>query len=125
MHHLSALLALLPLALAAPAGNSYCPPPPSQSPVWTLHDLYYHSSEVYTTPAHQNSWGYISFNLSNSALSYVTPCSAQSDQLSDFFYGNMWYTCDTPASAPGGAAYFRYDEPTGRVDVNQTWVDGE
>jgi len=95
------------------------------SPTLDVESLYFHASYVFTTPAHQNSWGYVNFNLTNAASPFVTECSAQSDQLQTFFYGTQWYTCPAPSGAPNGtAASFRYQfsETDGRLDVNKTWV---
>lgn len=94
---------------------------------WTVHGFDYHASYLFTTPAHQNSWGYVNFNLTNTAVPYTASCSAASNQLSDFFYGTQWYTCTLPATAPVGAAVtFTYNRPSGELDVNETVVcDGK
>ncbi|KAH9886144.1 hypothetical protein F4778DRAFT_759142 [Xylariomycetidae sp. FL2044] len=93
---------------------------------WTVKDFDYHASYIFTTPAHQNSWGYVSFNLSNPALAYEAQCSAASSQLSDFFYGNFPYTCTVPDADAGGSTTtettFDFSRPSGVLDVNQTWV---
>ncbi|KAF2502308.1 hypothetical protein BU16DRAFT_521056 [Lophium mytilinum] len=120
MKQFIALAAIISSVFAAPTKREECCNDRSKNPEWTVHGLDYHASYIFTTPAHQNSWGYVNFNLTNTAVDYTVACSGDSDQLSDFFYGNMWYTCQTAEGTP--PAYFRYDRPTGRVDLNQTWV---
>lgn len=89
---------------------------------WSLSDLYFHSSVVFSTPAHQIDGGWVSFGLTSQATADVAfECDASSTQLQDWFYGNQWYTC-TANSAAGATAQFRFDRMTGRVDVNQSWT---
>ncbi|ORY68551.1 uncharacterized protein BCR38DRAFT_335597 [Pseudomassariella vexata] len=88
---------------------------------WTVEDFDYHASYTFTTPAHQNSWGYVNFNLSNPALTYKASCSASSNQLSDFFYGTMPYTCTVPDGSTAKTT-FDFSRPSGKLNVNQTWV---
>jgi hypothetical protein len=108
------------------------------TPSLGIHELDFHASYLFTTPAHQNSWGYVNFTLTNPANpSDATVCSAQSDQLQTFFYGNQWYTCTSPASSTTGnssnptsgpltAAFrFLFSETESRLDVNQTWECAE
>jgi hypothetical protein len=105
------------------------------TPLLALQGLYFHASYIFTTPAHQNSWGYVNFTLANPAIpGATTQCKAQSDQLETFFYGNQWYTCTPPASTNGTkptsgplSASFRYffSETESRIDVNQTWACAE
>jgi hypothetical protein len=90
---------------------------------WTVHDFDYHASYVFTTPAHQNSYGYVNFNLSNTAVPYTAICSATSSQLTDFYYGNQWYPCALPATAPVGATVsFQFNRATGELDITETVV---
>ncbi|KAK3372965.1 hypothetical protein B0T24DRAFT_503905, partial [Lasiosphaeria ovina] len=91
---------------------------------WTVHGFDYHASYIFSTPAHQNSWGYASFNLtSNIVPSYTAACTASSSQLSSFFYGIVVYNCVLPATAPAGAAAsFRFNSLTGELDIDQTVV---
>ncbi|KAK7723919.1 hypothetical protein SLS64_000250 [Diaporthe eres] len=93
---------------------------------WTVQDFDYHASYIFTTPAHQNSWGYVNFNLSNPAVpDLLASCSAASSQLSDFFYGTMQYNCtfDGQVGQPGPApAKFTFNRPSGEVVVDQKWV---
>ncbi|KAK1761534.1 hypothetical protein QBC47DRAFT_30963 [Echria macrotheca] len=89
--------------------------------VFTIHGFDYHASYTFTTPAHQNSWGYVNFNLTNSLTPYSFKCSASSGQLQDFFYGTVAYACTPDDTAPVGAgANFKYSRPSGQLDVEQT-----
>lgn len=125
----ASLLALVPLAFASPIhpvqqrdANASCTKSSFGNFSWTVESFDYHASYIFTTPAHQNSWGYVNFNLSNPALSYQAICSAASSQLSDFFYGNFWYTCTLPdGSPPGPKAAFAFNRASGQLDFNQTW----
>lgn len=93
---------------------------------WTVASFDYHASYIFTTPAHQNSWGFVDFNLTNPAVpDLLATCSAESDQLSDFFYGNLAYSCtlDGQLGEPGPApARFTFDRASGELAVNQTWT---
>lgn len=93
---------------------------------WTIESFDFHASYIFTTPAHQNSWGYVDFNLTNPAIpDLLVSCSAQSDQLYDFFYGNLAYNCTVNGelAEPGPApAKFKYNKSSGEVDINQTWT---
>jgi hypothetical protein len=93
---------------------------------WTVHGFDYHASYIFTTPAHQNSYGYVNLNLTNNMVPYTATCSATSGQLQDFFYGTQWYPCTLPSTAPAGAAVsFRFNRPTGQLDLNETIICGE
>ena len=90
---------------------------------WTVVGFDFHASYIFTTPAHQNSWGYVNFNLSNPALDQPAVCSASSDQLENFFYGDISYDCASPAGAAAPSdATFSFSQPSGLLAVNQTWV---
>lgn len=132
MYSLSAaLLALAPLVLSSPISlasrDSYlsgCSDLSLQDFEWQVDDFDFHSSYIFTTPAHQNSWGYVNFNLSNPAVpDVVASCSAASDQLQDFFFGTQIYKCTVNGTTAGPApASFTYNRPSGELDVNQTWT---
>ncbi|KAF3765651.1 hypothetical protein M406DRAFT_356003 [Cryphonectria parasitica EP155] len=127
----SSLLSLLPYALGRStpktlpqrddaSSTSSCSATSFDEAGWTIEDFDYHASYVFSTPAHQNSWGYASFNLTNPAVpDTVASCSASSDQLEDFFYGTVWYDCAGSDAAP---ATFAFSRPSGELDINQTWV---
>ena len=125
---LSGLIAAASLATASPIflntrEDGSCSDVSFKGLEWTVEDFDYHASYIFTTPAHQNSWGYVNFNLSNPAFPYLASCSATSNQLSDFFYGTMWYNCTLPEEAPyGGEATFAFSRPSGKLDINQTWT---
>lgn len=88
---------------------------------WTVENFDFHASYLFSTPSHQNSWGYVNFTLANAALDYKPVCTAASSWLSDFYYGNIIYQCEVPESVPGDAASFTFDRPTNNLKVNQTW----
>ncbi|KAJ4288812.1 hypothetical protein N0V88_007139 [Collariella sp. IMI 366227] len=94
---------------------------------WTVHGFDYHASYTFSTPAHQNSWGYVNFNLTNNVVPYTVVCSAASSQLTDFFYGTVDYTCTLPATAPAKAAVkFRFRGTfvvSGSTDLDLTCTD--
>ncbi|KAK4152286.1 hypothetical protein C8A00DRAFT_44633 [Chaetomidium leptoderma] len=93
---------------------------------WTVHGFDYHASYTFTNPAHQNSWGYVNFNLTNNLVPYTAVCAAASSQLSDFFYGTLDYSCTLPAEAPAGAAVkFRFSRPSGQLDITESIVCSE
>ncbi|KAK0654956.1 hypothetical protein B0T16DRAFT_302805, partial [Cercophora newfieldiana] len=90
---------------------------------WDL-SLEYHAFWYFTTPAHQNSWGTVTLNLTNPAIPTVkVNCQANSDRLSDFFYGDQLYPCVVEDAAKGkgiGETGFRFWSHS-KVEVNQTW----
>jgi hypothetical protein len=126
------LLALVPLAAFAspvtPIAHRDAPAGCSKTSFgdfsWTVANFDYHASYIFTTPAHQNSHGYVNFTLVNPALGSTATCSASSSQLNDFFYGNMLYTCSTPDGSPGNssATSFTFNRASGELDFNQTWT---
>ncbi|KAK1984669.1 hypothetical protein LZ30DRAFT_585653 [Colletotrichum cereale] len=124
MQLLSALLLLAP-ALASPVARRQDEPSCGQKSTkvseWTLAGFDYHASYTFTTPAHQNSWGYISFNVSNPVLDYVVTCSAASSRLSDFFYGDQVYQC-SPPDGQSAATSFTWSYPNGALALNQSWT---
>ena len=90
---------------------------------WVAVNLHFHSSITFSTPAHQIPGICVSFNLSNSALPYAMSCAASSTQLSDFFYGNQWFSCSAPDSTPSAyEASFQFDKAGGRLDIKQRWL---
>ncbi|OIW34367.1 hypothetical protein CONLIGDRAFT_567468 [Coniochaeta ligniaria NRRL 30616] len=96
---------------------------------WSLSDIYFHSSVIFSTPSHQIDGGWVSFSLAHPALAGVVfDCEASSTQLQDWFYGDQDYVCTGRADGEGGQAVrrakatFRFDRAGGRVDVDQSWV---
>jgi hypothetical protein len=85
---------------------------------WEVKGFKYHSSIIYTVPSHRVASGTVNFTLTNLALPFTMGCSAVSDQMSDFFYGNLWYQCSGPS---GNSAQFQFDKSSGRVDIQQRW----
>lgn len=86
---------------------------------WTVSDFDFHASYIFTTPSHQNSWGYVNFTLENPALDYKPVCSASSSQLDIFFYGTQIFTCETPNEHD--EATFTFNRASGDLRLNQTW----
>jgi hypothetical protein len=123
MHFLSALLlagstAALPTEIRQ-ANPESCMSKSTKVSKWSVENFDYHASYTFTTPAHQNSWGYVNFTLSNPALDYKPICSAASSQLQDFYYGNFVYKCDVPVE--GDEASFTFSRPASDLRINQTW----
>lgn len=87
---------------------------------WIIHNFDFHASYIFTTPAHQNSQGFVNFTLENPAVDRRHICSSASSQLTDFYYGTQVYTCDTPVE--GDIATYTFNRPTGELQVNQTWT---
>ncbi|KAL2265096.1 hypothetical protein VTJ83DRAFT_6196 [Remersonia thermophila] len=88
---------------------------------WTASPFSYRASYIFTTPAHQNSWGYVDFILTNNVVPYAAVCSASSNTLSDFFYGTVDYACALPAEAPSGASVkFRYNRISNQLDIEES-----
>lgn len=131
MMHLfyTSLLALAPFVSGTPtpllqrASSPTCSNASLHGFKWTVQDFDFHTSYIFSTPAHQNSWGYVNFNLSNPAVPGArASCSAASSQLSDFFYGTVPYACTVAGAAGPAPATFAFNRPTGELDVNQTWT---
>lgn len=123
MQLLSTLLFLAP-ALAspiAPRDEPTCGQKSGKLSEWTLTDFDFHASYIFTTPAHQNSWGYVSFNVSNPVLDYTVSCSAASSRLNDFFYGEMVYDCKAP-EGESATTSFTFSRPDGALALNQSWT---
>lgn len=125
MYNLLTSLLMAGAAVAAPSTidlrtSETCTQKSTQVKQWTVKDFDFHSSYTFTTPAHQNSWGYVNFTLENPVLRYKTQCTASSNQLSDFFYGNFIYSC-TQAAPQGDEATFTFSRPMNELKVNQTW----
>ncbi|KAI0193682.1 hypothetical protein EV127DRAFT_384776 [Xylaria flabelliformis] len=122
------LAAVLPLTAAAPYGLS------SRSSLegckdlsfgsnfaWEVEDFTYSASYHFTTPAHQVSGGSVNFNLSNPGLTEKVACTAYSTWLNDFFYGNVNYNCTKPDGSTTETS-FAFSQPSGQLNVNQTWT---
>ncbi|WYZ44878.1 hypothetical protein EsH8_VIII_000194 [Colletotrichum jinshuiense] len=123
MQFLSALLLVAP-ALASPIAQraeQTCGEKSAKITEWTLTGFDYHASYIFSTPAHQNSWGYISFNVSNPVLDYTVTCSAASNRLNDFFYGDQVYQCAAP-EGQSAATSFTWSRPEGALALNQSWT---
>lgn len=94
---------------------------------WEILNFVYNASYVYTTPAHQNSWGFVNFNLFNPAFaadgsaSSEAVCSASSSRINDFFYGDMQYTCSSNTRETRKST-FDFDHGSGLLKVSESWV---
>jgi hypothetical protein len=127
----SLLFASSVIALPSPAAPKPKPPPKPETCVsksqkagdWIVEDFDYHANYLFSTPAHQISTGYVNFTLSNPVLDYKSSCTATSTWLSEFFYGNIVYSCDVPIE--GDKATFTYDHPAKNLRINQTWACAE
>ncbi len=90
---------------------------------WTVTGFNFSGSYIYSTPAHEDTEGLVSFGLANPALAYAGACTAHSTQPNDFFYGTVAYSCTFPQ--PGGAhttAEFQFDRPSGLLNITQSWA---
>ncbi|KAK4222515.1 hypothetical protein QBC38DRAFT_489727 [Podospora fimiseda] len=109
---------LLPLLItSSPLKTTTCTSDSLNNFTWTLSNFSFNADYMFTTPAHQNSWGYTSFNLYNPVVFSNITCSAQSNQLNDFFYGTIPYTC-----SDNGSTKFTFNRPTGEIKINQSWT---
>jgi hypothetical protein len=94
---------------------------------FTLKDIYFSSSVIYSTPAHLAvSQGHVEFNITNSAVPYKTHCQADSvGRLPDFFYGDVVYQCDAPTGKGKGngtgITTFTFSKSAGTFNVTQAW----
>jgi hypothetical protein len=96
----------------------------NQHPVFTLQRIFYYYDEEYDSPTQLGSKsGTISFSLANTAVPYITPCSAS---LPEYSSGtNITYRCDAPSNATvGSSANFTISgiARIGLYAVNQTWT---
>ena len=88
--------------------------------LWDVKQFDFHASYIFSTPAHQNSWGYVNFTLANPAVPYKPVCSAESNWLNDFYYGGeQIYECDSGDDAT--TATWSFSRPSGELRINQTW----
>ncbi len=101
---------------------------------WSVTNLTFHSSIIFSTPAHQIDGATVTFNLTNTATGsdFRMKCDGRSEQLQQFFFGDIWYRCDiinanssTEAASKSfdrEAAQFRFSRPTGELVLNQAWT---
>ncbi|EQK99737.1 hypothetical protein G6O67_004247 [Ophiocordyceps sinensis] len=119
---LASTLLLAGSVVAAPAlAPQSCTSDSADAWEWTVSDFDYHASYVFTTPAHQNSYGNVNFNLTTSAVPYTAQCSATSTQLQDFFYGNMSYKCALPAANSYDDVTFTFSKSSGELKIDHSW----
>jgi hypothetical protein len=129
-HQLTTVLALLLRATSISSTpvaelQSHC----TNHPIFTLHNITYSDDTIYSTSAHMAvAGGSIQFNLTNTAVSYTTTCSAYvgDDGWPEFFYGNQIFYCKTPLSAGSGTSTnFTYSSSGAKLVVNSTRSRGE
>lgn len=130
MHRLLQTIFLSALAVAAPLEATSSALGACEEDVshnfsgWNLSDFESSSSYKYTTPAHQNDYGSVGFNVSNLAtvaVPYTVPCSGESDLIGDPVSDTIIYSCPVPNSATGPVS-FTYDWNSGMLVLNQTWM---
>ena len=97
----------------------------SASATFTLYNITYSQYEVYSTPSHLATYGgTISFGLSNSMAPGAAPppssCKATGNHLTEMFYGEFIYPCDSPG---GVSTNFTFSRPGNILQVNQTWTN--
>ncbi|QUC15991.1 uncharacterized protein UV8b_00232 [Ustilaginoidea virens] len=123
---LASVMLLAGSALAAPAAVDARSTQPSCSDrattvdQWSVKNFDFHASYTFSTPAHQNSQGYVYFTLENEALDFKTSCTGVSGQLQDFFYGQIVYNCTAPVG--GNEASFTFSRPSNELKLTQTWT---
>lgn len=105
---------------SASHGQNSCMKKSTQVTEWTVEDFDFHSSYIFSTPAHQNSWGYVNFTLANPAVEYPLQCSSKSSWLQDFYYGMVNYDCTAP-DGKSGAGSFNFSRPLNELKINQSW----
>lgn len=123
----AAALALAATVSAAPASSVKATETTATTSelTWTVSDFDFHADYIFTTPAHQNSWGYVNFALSSDKTDLVYSCSTASSRLTDFFYGETEYSCAAPEGAAEGAkASFKYNRTDGTLVLSETVVEG-
>lgn len=111
-------------ALALAATATAAPTDATTSLTWDVKDFDFHADYVFTTPAHQNSYGYVSFSLTSEKTGAVYSCDAQSSQIPNFFYDfNDFYPCSASKGAVEGtesSVSFKYNREDGKVTVRET-----
>ncbi|KAK4183063.1 hypothetical protein QBC35DRAFT_352609, partial [Podospora australis] len=96
---------------------------------WTVDEFDYQASVITPTVEgeQKNAWGYVAFNLGNTATSYTADCAAASNREEDgFFTGSEEYACTLSEVAPEGAAVaFKYTRATGLLVIKDTILCSE
>ncbi|KAK3950863.1 hypothetical protein QBC32DRAFT_6414 [Pseudoneurospora amorphoporcata] len=122
----AAALALAATVSAAPASTAVKATETTSELTWTVSKFDFHADYIFSTPAHQNSWGYVNFALSSDKTELVYSCNTASNRLNDFFYGEIEYQCTAPEGAPeGSAASFKYNRTDGTLVLSETVVAGD
>ncbi|KAG6195615.1 hypothetical protein E4U22_007075 [Claviceps purpurea] len=109
-----------PATVSEPMTHETCTQKSGRTRGWQVKDFDFHASYLFTTPAHQNSAGFVKFTLENPALNFTSQCEGRSGQLDDFFYGNFVYKCTQPV--PGVETTFTFSRPSSQLLINQSWA---
>jgi hypothetical protein len=101
----------------------------TEHPIFTLHNITYSDDTIYSTPARLAVAGAsIQFNLTNTAVNYITECGAYIGDWAwpTFFWGNVVYDCKVPVGEDPGQVRtnFTYSS-SGNIQLNSTWSCGE
>ncbi|KAK2071186.1 hypothetical protein P8C59_005629 [Phyllachora maydis] len=128
--HAGTLLALLPLLAAGnpvTARDTTSCATLSQSDLfeWQVTAFHYHAQYTYSSPAHPNDQGFLSFNALNPALAWPTSCNVSTAEITDFLEGKHVFLCEPQAEDVkhgAGSTVFTFDQPGGLLSFNQTWT---
>ncbi|KAK2597366.1 hypothetical protein QQS21_006064 [Conoideocrella luteorostrata] len=101
--------------------DKVCTSRSAKSLEWKIRSFDYHSSDVFSTPAHQVAYGFTNFTLENTALSYSFKCDAVSAQQPNYFYDGKTWDCVAPADGEGDRSSFLFDRESGLLKINQAW----
>jgi hypothetical protein len=112
-------LALPAIASCDSGSGSNCTTKSANLDAWTVHDFDFHSYRRWHNPSHYSAMGFVNFTLENPVLDYKPVCSAQSDWLTLFFFGEIVYDC--VGGPEGDKASFTFNRGTGELRINQTW----
>ncbi|KAM5354273.1 hypothetical protein ACJ41O_000923 [Fusarium nematophilum] len=112
-------MALPTITLESRTGKDTCMARGSKVTQWTVHDFSYGATYTHSSPTKQTGQGRVSFTLENPVLNYKAKCSAKSDKLNNFFFGNTDYDCDVPLEYD--SASFTFDKKSGKLAIKQSW----
>ncbi|EPE31844.1 hypothetical protein GLAREA_11926 [Glarea lozoyensis ATCC 20868] len=119
------LLPLLPLTTATPICTPTTPAilPCTTPTIWTLTNITYTSTAIYSTPAHlATAYASFSFSLSSNAVPYTYTCSAGSSSYPTYFNGDQAYTCTASNGDATAQATWTWNAGTKEVYFNANWV---
>ena len=108
------LTAILGLTTAAPTTTTTT----RSTSSYSVKNFDYHADYIFSTPSHQNSWGYVTFSIDGLATPAVQ-CATAANRIPDFFYGDVSYVCSDPAYS------FRFDRPSNTLGLTGPEGTGE